>query len=232
MCLCTECLCDYRGTAHRVCDASGRCLCRQGVEGERCDRCQPGYHSFPICQGEKDSPCQWALISPIDYKNSQRHQCWLNDHETWPLFWKRCIMKSKTAIQKRTWEYVSTWQSSLSVVWSNILPLLQTFTQKGLYYYTKVSLCQHQPASSSFLEPASFSFLKTNLLKHQLTIVFVFPQCVSVMALVWPAVCAVQVASVSAFPTMGGRSVMNVHQATMDTQTVLVSGLDACMSTG
>ncbi|CAJ1072333.1 laminin subunit alpha-3-like [Xyrichtys novacula] len=47
---CQQCICDYRGTTHRVCDAAGRCLCRQGVEGERCDRCQLGYHSFPNCQ--------------------------------------------------------------------------------------------------------------------------------------------------------------------------------------
>nr|XP_046263462.1 laminin subunit alpha-3-like isoform X2 [Scatophagus argus] len=47
---CQPCICDYRGTVYRVCDSSGRCLCRQGVEGERCDRCQPGYHSFPNCQ--------------------------------------------------------------------------------------------------------------------------------------------------------------------------------------
>ncbi|XP_037643626.1 laminin subunit alpha-3-like isoform X2 [Sebastes umbrosus] len=61
---CQQCICDYRGTAHGVCDASGRCLCRQGVEGERCDRCRPGYHSFPNCQacacdgaGVADSVC-------------------------------------------------------------------------------------------------------------------------------------------------------------------------------
>ncbi|KAM9845354.1 laminin subunit alpha-3-like [Aulostomus maculatus] len=47
---CQPCVCDYRGTDYRLCDASGRCLCRQGVEGQRCDRCQPGYHSFPNCQ--------------------------------------------------------------------------------------------------------------------------------------------------------------------------------------
>ncbi|XP_029308567.1 LOW QUALITY PROTEIN: laminin subunit alpha-3-like [Cottoperca gobio] len=47
---CQQCVCDYRGTAYGVCDALGRCLCRQGVEGERCDRCRPGYHSFPNCQ--------------------------------------------------------------------------------------------------------------------------------------------------------------------------------------
>nr|XP_040026949.1 laminin subunit alpha-3-like isoform X2 [Gasterosteus aculeatus aculeatus] len=47
---CRPCVCDYRGTADRVCDAAGRCLCRQGVEGERCDRCPSGRHSFPDCR--------------------------------------------------------------------------------------------------------------------------------------------------------------------------------------
>lgn len=57
-----------------------------------------------------------------------------------------------------------------------------------------------------------------------------FPQSVSVMALVLPTVRAVQVATVFAFPTTRGRSVTNVHPATMDTQTVLVSGPEPCMS--
>lgn len=76
-------------------------------------------------------------------------------------------------------------------------------------------------------------YLSTNadLLKQQLVTLFLFIQCVSVMGLVWLTVCAVQVANVFAFTTMGGRSVMNVHQATMDTQTVLVSGFDPSMST-
>uniref|UniRef100_A0A8C2WYG3 Laminin EGF-like domain-containing protein n=1 Tax=Cyclopterus lumpus TaxID=8103 RepID=A0A8C2WYG3_CYCLU len=59
-----ECICDYRGTAYGVCDATGRCLCRQGVEGERCDRCRPGRHSFPTCQGEKESPLSLRLLEP------------------------------------------------------------------------------------------------------------------------------------------------------------------------
>lgn len=44
---------------------------------------------------------------------------------------------------------------------------------------------------------------------------------VSAMALAWLTACAVPVASVFAFPTMGDRSVTNVRQATMDTQTAL-----------
>ncbi|XP_037538133.1 laminin subunit alpha-3 [Nematolebias whitei] len=46
---CQPCDCDYRGMPYSSCDAFGRCLCRQEVEGRRCDRCRPGYHSFPIC---------------------------------------------------------------------------------------------------------------------------------------------------------------------------------------
>ncbi|XP_077376606.1 laminin subunit alpha-3-like isoform X1 [Festucalex cinctus] len=46
---CQRCACDSRGTEHKVCDASGRCLCRRNVAGQQCDRCGPGYHSFPNC---------------------------------------------------------------------------------------------------------------------------------------------------------------------------------------
>uniref|UniRef100_A0A669D8V4 Laminin subunit alpha 3 n=1 Tax=Oreochromis niloticus TaxID=8128 RepID=A0A669D8V4_ORENI len=58
------CICDYRGTLDGICDALGRCLCQQSVEGERCDRCRPGYHSFPNCracrcsqEGSYDATC-------------------------------------------------------------------------------------------------------------------------------------------------------------------------------
>uniref|UniRef100_A0A665UIL9 Laminin subunit alpha 3 n=1 Tax=Echeneis naucrates TaxID=173247 RepID=A0A665UIL9_ECHNA len=52
----SKCVCDYKGTVHGVCDSLGRCLCRQGVEGERCDHCRPGYHHFPNCQACQCSP--------------------------------------------------------------------------------------------------------------------------------------------------------------------------------
>lgn len=60
---------------------------------------------------------------------------------------------------------------------------------------------------------------------HTLFLLF---QRVSVMGLVWLTVSAVQVDSAFAFPTMGDRSVMNVHQATMDTLTVLVGLIPLC----
>lgn len=48
---------------------------------------------------------------------------------------------------------------------------------------------------------------------------------VSVMGLAWLTMCAVQVASVFAFPAMGDRSVTHVHRATMDTRTVLLANV-------
>ncbi|NWI48280.1 LAMB3 protein, partial [Picathartes gymnocephalus] len=49
---CTECDCDFRGTEEPGCDkATGRCLCRAGVAGPRCDQCQRGHcSSYPSCQ--------------------------------------------------------------------------------------------------------------------------------------------------------------------------------------
>lgn len=47
------------------------------------------------------------------------------------------------------------------------------------------------------------------------------------MELVWLTMCAGTMVSVFAFPTTEARTVMNVHRATMDIQTVLVSGFDS-----
>ncbi|XP_072543376.1 laminin subunit alpha-3 isoform X2 [Salminus brasiliensis] len=47
---CQACECDQRGTVPEVCSASGRCLCRPEVTGERCDRCCVGYYYFPYCR--------------------------------------------------------------------------------------------------------------------------------------------------------------------------------------
>ncbi|CAL8279923.1 unnamed protein product [Lota lota] len=56
---CQQCVCDYHGSVSEVCDTAGRCLCRQGVEGARCDRCRPGHHSFPHCQ-RQECRCEGA----------------------------------------------------------------------------------------------------------------------------------------------------------------------------
>uniref|UniRef100_A0A8D2DLV8 Laminin subunit beta-3 n=1 Tax=Sciurus vulgaris TaxID=55149 RepID=A0A8D2DLV8_SCIVU len=48
---CRACDCDFRGTENLGCDkVSGRCLCRPGLTGRRCDQCQRGYcDRYPVC---------------------------------------------------------------------------------------------------------------------------------------------------------------------------------------
>ncbi|KAM5221985.1 laminin subunit alpha-3-like [Ctenodactylus gundi] len=43
------CDCNLEGVLPEICDDHGRCLCRPGVEGPRCDTCRVGFYSFPIC---------------------------------------------------------------------------------------------------------------------------------------------------------------------------------------
>lgn len=43
---CHACNCSPAGSVSLQCDAEGRCVCRPGVTGERCDICRPGYHSL------------------------------------------------------------------------------------------------------------------------------------------------------------------------------------------
>ncbi|XP_028925322.1 laminin subunit beta-3 [Ornithorhynchus anatinus] len=48
---CRACDCDFRGTEEQGCDkVTGRCLCRPGLSGPRCDQCQRGSCGhFPFC---------------------------------------------------------------------------------------------------------------------------------------------------------------------------------------
>uniref|UniRef100_A0A8C3D1F8 Laminin subunit alpha 3 n=1 Tax=Cairina moschata TaxID=8855 RepID=A0A8C3D1F8_CAIMO len=50
------CECNSAGTRSEICDFRGRCLCRSGVRGLQCDSCQPGHHSFPVCEACQCSP--------------------------------------------------------------------------------------------------------------------------------------------------------------------------------
>ncbi|KAM5304312.1 laminin subunit alpha-3 isoform 1-T1 [Glossophaga mutica] len=51
------CDCNLEGVLPEICDDRGRCLCRPGVEGPRCDACHSGFYSFPICQA-----CQCSAL--------------------------------------------------------------------------------------------------------------------------------------------------------------------------
>ncbi|XP_041578889.1 laminin subunit gamma-2 isoform X2 [Vulpes lagopus] len=43
---CLPCNCHTKGSLSARCDNSGRCSCKPGVTGDRCDRCLPGFHTL------------------------------------------------------------------------------------------------------------------------------------------------------------------------------------------
>uniref|UniRef100_A0A803YEN2 Laminin subunit alpha 3 n=1 Tax=Meleagris gallopavo TaxID=9103 RepID=A0A803YEN2_MELGA len=60
------CECNSVGTQPEVCDFLGKCLCRSGVVGHQCDSCQPGHHTFPVCEACQCSPrgSQHSICEP------------------------------------------------------------------------------------------------------------------------------------------------------------------------
>ncbi|NXS64324.1 LAMA5 protein, partial [Brachypteracias leptosomus] len=58
------------GTQVEVCDFLGRCICRSGSAGLRCDSCQPGHHSFPTCQ-----ECNRDAVGSVENTCCPRGQC-------------------------------------------------------------------------------------------------------------------------------------------------------------
>ncbi|KAJ2947920.1 hypothetical protein O0L34_g9712 [Tuta absoluta] len=43
----SQCGCHRLGSETEMCDEEGQCVCRPGVGGEKCDRCEPGYWGLP-----------------------------------------------------------------------------------------------------------------------------------------------------------------------------------------
>ncbi|XP_067846572.1 laminin subunit gamma-1-like [Heptranchias perlo] len=69
---CQPCRCNSMGSTGSGCDAYGRCRCKpEGVIGDKCDKCQPGFYSLSST-GCKRCTCNMAGVTEIcDYETGR-----------------------------------------------------------------------------------------------------------------------------------------------------------------
>ena len=49
-----DCGCDVTGAVDKNCDAEGKCMCKEGYTGDKCNQCAAGNFGFPNCHGKFD----------------------------------------------------------------------------------------------------------------------------------------------------------------------------------
>ncbi|XP_062338515.1 laminin subunit gamma-1 [Osmerus eperlanus] len=74
---CLSCSCNFVGSLSTQCDNTGRCSCKSGVTGDKCDRCQPGYHSLTEAGC---SPCSCNPSGSTQECDVQTGQCQCKDN--------------------------------------------------------------------------------------------------------------------------------------------------------
>ncbi|XP_026559056.1 laminin subunit gamma-1 [Pseudonaja textilis] len=74
---CLPCNCSPVGSLSTQCDNYGRCSCKLGVMGDKCDRCQPGFHSLT------EAGCRRCSCNPAgstDECNVETGRCTCKDN--------------------------------------------------------------------------------------------------------------------------------------------------------
>ncbi|NXJ28826.1 LAMC2 protein, partial [Dicrurus megarhynchus] len=61
---CLPCLCHPWGSLSPQCDSDGRCSCKPGVTGDKCDRCQPGFESLSEAGCRRSGQSQQCECDP------------------------------------------------------------------------------------------------------------------------------------------------------------------------
>ncbi|XP_012861133.1 laminin subunit gamma-1 [Echinops telfairi] len=74
---CSPCHCSPVGSLSTQCDSYGRCSCKPGVMGDKCDRCQPGFHSLTEAGCR---PCSCDPSGSIDECNVETGRCVCKDN--------------------------------------------------------------------------------------------------------------------------------------------------------
>ncbi|XP_016001055.2 laminin subunit gamma-1 [Rousettus aegyptiacus] len=74
---CSPCHCSPVGSLSTQCDSYGRCSCKPGVMGDKCDRCQPGFHSLTEAGCR---PCSCNPSGSVDECNIETGRCVCKDN--------------------------------------------------------------------------------------------------------------------------------------------------------
>ena len=48
------CNCNAHGRTSVTCNGNGKCSCKSNFDGNKCDKCSPGYYNFPSCTGWRE----------------------------------------------------------------------------------------------------------------------------------------------------------------------------------
>ncbi|XP_039538072.1 laminin subunit beta-3 [Pimephales promelas] len=63
---CLRCLCDPAGSENGgQCDATGVCVCKANVEGDRCDRCKDGHYNLDANNPRGCSKCSCSSVGSV-----------------------------------------------------------------------------------------------------------------------------------------------------------------------
>uniref|UniRef100_A0A8C6SND2 Laminin, gamma 3 n=1 Tax=Neogobius melanostomus TaxID=47308 RepID=A0A8C6SND2_9GOBI len=71
--VCLPCNCNFNGSVSLQCDQTGSCVCKEGVTGEKCDTCLPGFHSLGPggCR-----PCRCSSAGSVGYCSPTGGHCY------------------------------------------------------------------------------------------------------------------------------------------------------------
>ncbi|KFW02341.1 Laminin subunit gamma-1, partial [Eurypyga helias] len=74
---CLPCSCNPVGSLSTQCDSYGQCSCKPGVMGDKCDWCQPGFHSLSEAGCR---PCSCNLAGSTGECNVETGRCTCKDN--------------------------------------------------------------------------------------------------------------------------------------------------------
>ncbi|XP_051731184.1 laminin subunit gamma-2 [Ctenopharyngodon idella] len=79
---CVACNCNTAGSQGPVCNNEGRCTCKQGIYGDKCDRCQDGSQVTPSGCEHLRLSCRSRKNGRLTYNTEECLPCFCNGHSS------------------------------------------------------------------------------------------------------------------------------------------------------